>query len=281
VSEGFNKSELASMEGLLRGQAATLGFREVKRGLYSLALGGDTMAFIDFRGTWKGWRYAYKGNRALSEEELMEIEPLKRFKELRDRIISHGTKTKGGVSMASKEVKGVDGEAGKGMILPVAGVRELSEGLKLLVEVKSTILEEDDYVYLDENGNRVSRNMAVVRRLRKSGLRKLAYAYGLDFFIIGVNRHNVKGSGDGHYTWLCHALVVEPRSDRWVESIGACSSGDLFFSRTPSEADVILRAQTMAVGRGIADLLGLGVEEVLGGNAAARTRGMGKRDRSF
>jgi hypothetical protein len=70
---------------------------------------------------------------------------------------------------------------------------------------------------------------------------------------------------------MCHALVAEPKSERFVESIGACSSGDLFFSRAPSEADVILGAQTQAVGRGIADLLGLGVEELLGGGPA-RTR---------
>lgn len=277
MDEGFNKSELAAMEGLLRGLAATLGFREVKRGLYSLALGGDIMAFIDFRGTWKGWRYAYKGNRALSEEELMEIEPLRRFKELRDRIISRGLKAEVGVSMGSHGVKGVGGEAGKGLILPVAGVRELSEGLKLLTEVKSIILGEDDYVYLDENGNQVARNKAVVRRLRKSGLRKMAYAYGLDFYIISMERQNGKDSDHDHFTWLCYALVIEPRSERWVESIGACSSGDLFFSRTPNEADVILRAQTQAVGRGIADLLGLGVEEVIGGNEAVRTRGRGKK----
>jgi hypothetical protein len=260
MDKEFSKSEKAAVEGLLRGLATALGFTETRKGLYSVAVDEDTTAFIDFRGTWKGWRYAFKGGRALSDEELMGIEPLRLFKKLRDRIIGD-LDEEGEVSLGHSDRKGMGVEAGKGLILPVAGMNELSQGLKFLTKVKSKILVEEDYIYLDENGNRVSRDKAVTKRLRRSGLRKLAYAYGLNYFIIGMKRYNGEKGDDEEFTWICRALIFEPKSKRYVESIGACSSKDPFFTRTPSEADVILRAQTLAVSRGIADLLGLEVIE--------------------
>jgi len=224
----------------LKGLAVSLGFSERKPDLYSLDVGEDITAYIDFRGTWKGWRYAFKDGSALDEGELQRIGPLKHFKELRDGIIA------------------LVGGSGS-VVMPVAHPDEIAEHFRSLEDLKSKLLDDDDYLYLDADGEVVDKTKAGRRRLKKRGWRKLAYALGLDFLIQSSDRKTLSDEKGEYYIWTYRVLVVDPRTGRFVGAEGACSSRDplLTSDKEVNEADVIHKAQSAAISRGISDLLGV------------------------
>lgn len=70
--------------------AKSLGFDKhaKKPGLFVKDLGEDTYAYIDFRRSTKGFRYATAGADFIPHEALDSIPELKQFKELRDKLLA-------------------------------------------------------------------------------------------------------------------------------------------------------------------------------------------------
>jgi hypothetical protein len=229
--------ETSSLAPCLKGLAASLGFAEKKPGLYMLELGEDVVAYIDFRRSWKGWRYAFRDGKPLAEEELAGIEPLRRFKELRDGIIALA----GGTANSAAPVR----------------IDELLENFRSLQVLRGKLLDDDDYLYLDARENPTAKSRASYKLIKKKGWRKLAYALGLNLLILGKERLTCCDEKGEYYIWTYRVLVVDPRSGRFVEAEGACSSRDAVVSmgREVSDADVMHRAQSAAMSRGISDLL--------------------------
>jgi hypothetical protein len=232
---------------LLRALASYLGFREGKKGLFALDMGEDFVAYIDFRQTWKGWRYAFQGGKPVPRGEVDGIKPLRRFKEMRDDIVRNME----------------DGRKRKpGLVAPSAVIDEILASAESLEDLRARLLGEEDYLYLDGEGRPTSKEKASRWRIRKRGWRKLAYACGLDFIILSKDRRVVADEEGEYFIWTYRVLVADPRSGRFVEAEGACSSRDpLLTSEKVSETGVMHRAQTAAINRGVSDLLGLDVVE--------------------
>jgi DNA repair exonuclease SbcCD ATPase subunit len=119
---------------LLKALASYLGFRERKKGLFALEMGEDFVAYIDFRQTWRGWRYAFQGGKPVPRGEVDGIEPLRRFKEVRDDIVRNigdGRKRK------------------PGLVAPSAVIDEILASAEALEELRARLLGDEDYLYLD------------------------------------------------------------------------------------------------------------------------------------
>ena len=241
-------SEDGSLASCLKSLASFLGFSERRPGLFVLELGEDITAYIDFRGSWKGWRYAFRGGGALTREEIESIEPLRRFKEIRDGIIHM-----------------LEGPANPGVVAPVVHVNGAVEYLRSVRMLKTKLLDENDYIYLDAEGNPTVRSKAAYRRIKKAGWRKLASAFGLCFLILGKERQTCRDEKGEYYIWTYRVKVIDPKSGRFAEAEGSCSSRDSLLQSKGevNESDVIHKAQSAAVSRGIADLLGLEAVEAV------------------
>jgi hypothetical protein len=232
---------------LLNALASYLGFRERKKGLFALEMGEDLTAYIDFRQTWRGWRYAFQGGKPVPRGEVDGVEPLRRFKEMRDDLI-----------------RAADGHGRRapGLVAPSAVIDEILASAEALEDLRARLLGDEDYIYLDGEGRPTVKEKASRWRIRKRGWRKLAYACGLDFVILGKDRRVAADEEGEYFIWTYRVLVADPRSGRFVEAEGACSSRDpLLASGKVSEAYVMHRAQTAAINRGISDLLGLDIVE--------------------
>lgn len=233
--------ETSSLAPCLKGLAASLGFAERRPGLYALELGEDITAYIDFRRSWKGWRYAFRDGKPLAEGELEGIEPLRRFKELRDGIIALAEGTANSAAPMH--------------------IDELLENFRSLQVLREKLLGDDDYLYLDAKGNPTAKSRASYKLTKEKGWRKLAYALGLNLLILGKERLTCCDERGEYYIWTYRVLVVDPRSGRLVEAEGAWSSRDALSSMRGevSEVGVMHRAQSVAISRGVSEFLGLDV----------------------
>ena len=127
-------------------------------------------------------------------------------------------------------------------LVPVASAEDLVEAMKRFEEIKGKLLVRDRDTYTIEN----------VERIRKSGWRKLALAFGVSDEI--VREDVVHDTTDPSYLCVHTRVKAWARGGRTVEGTGTASSRERKFAHL--EHDLHALAHTRAKSRAIADMLG-------------------------
>ncbi len=128
---------------------------------------------------------------------------------------------------------------------------------------KTRLLGDADIMYIGAGGTPVKKDaLNATPYIKKSGWRKMARFFGLSVDIVGKEKiwtEDVKG--EKYYIWA-YQIKVSHQCGAYVISEGVCSSRDKFFTKggraEADEKNVMLKAQTVGINRGISDLLGAG-----------------------
>ena len=145
-----------------------------------------------------------------------------------------------------------------GFMSPAATLDEAFQAFEMFDKAKERLLRDRDVVWFGKGGKPVPKGTADAKPyLLKSAWRRMARFFGLSIDVAG--REKI-GEGD-NYIWVYRYRITHP-CGAYVVSEGVCSSKDSFFTKggrvTAVEADVMLKAQTVAINRGVSDLLGSG-----------------------
>ncbi len=146
------------------------------------------------------------------------------------------------------------------LVRPIASVDAIVEAFDRLQEIKRRLLVKDDFV--DIGGKPV---------IRKSGLRKIKAAFGLDQKLLSEERRDLDEAGEFEYT--AHVVVTAPNGT-FVEAKSSCSTIEPFGIRQKESTRKLIKdpnrkvvpemivfavrgmAQTRAYNRAISDLIG-------------------------
>lgn len=126
------------------------------------------------------------------------------------------------------------------ILRPIATVENIISTYREYNLLKDKLLIESDYQTIKGK-----------KCIKKSGLRKLATAFGISTQITHENRVNV---GD-YFIYEITVRAISP-SGRYAEACASCASNEREFNHL--ENDVRATAQTRASNRAIADLIGSG-----------------------
>ena len=130
-------------------------------------------------------------------------------------------------------------------------------------EAKKQILTDADVIWFGRSGIPGSKDVeGATPHILKSGWRKMGRFFGLSTKIVSREKLWVTNeTGKKYYIWT-YQVCVSHSCGAYVVSEGVCTSQDSFFSKggtkIAAEEDVMLKAQTVAINRGISDLLGSG-----------------------
>jgi hypothetical protein len=151
---------------------------------------------------------------------------------------------------ASTELQPVDPMMA--IVLPPLPIQQILERWRTIQELKKALLDRDDII-----------EIAGKPYIKKSGWRKLAYAFNLSDEII----REEKEEREGEVIWRVWVKVTA-KNGRYAVGVGSASTRERQ-SWTHEEHDVYALAHTRAKNRAISDILGLGLvsaEEVTGVN---------------
>ena len=145
-----------------------------------------------------------------------------------------------------------------GFMSPAATLDEAFKAFEMFDAAKERLLRDRDMVWFGKSGAPVKKGTPDAKPyLLKSAWRRMARFFGLS---IDVEGREKIGEGD-EYIWVYRYRITHP-CGAYVVSEGVCSSKDSFFTKggrvRADEADVMLKAQTVAINRGVSDLLGSG-----------------------
>ena len=127
-------------------------------------------------------------------------------------------------------------------LVPVASTEDLVRAMRSFEELKGKLLTAIDYYNPDGRGDRI----------RKSGWRKLALAFGISDELIDERCERDPTDPD-HVVWHVHVRCYA-RGGRTVEGVGSASSRERKYAHM--EHDLHALAHTRAKSRAIADMLG-------------------------
>ncbi len=142
------------------------------------------------------------------------------------------------------------------LIRPVASADEVLAAWRQFQDVKRSLLTLEDYQ--DIQGR---------PRIKKSGWRKIAAAFGISDALLREERREVESPAGRHFVWEVSARAIAPNG-RYADAVGSCASTERRFAHL--EHDVRSTAHTRAKNRAIADLVGggeLSAEEIVDGDA--------------
>lgn len=145
-----------------------------------------------------------------------------------------------------------------GFMSPAATLDEAFQAFEMFDKAKERLLRDQDVVWFGKAGAPVKKGTPDAKPyLLKSAWRRMARFFGLS---IDVEGREKIGEGDD-YIWAYRYRITHP-CGAYVVSEGVCSSKDSFFTKggrvKADEADVMLKAMTVAINRGVSDLLGSG-----------------------
>jgi len=126
--------------------------------------------------------------------------------------------------------------------MPVASAEDLVKAMRTFEEIKAKLLTDRDLYDPDGKGDRI----------KKSGWRKLALAFGISDEIVYENLERDPKNAE-ELVWHVRARV-RARGGRTAEGVGSASSRERKFAHL--EHDLHALAHTRAKSRAIADLLG-------------------------
>lgn len=153
-------------------------------------------------------------------------------------------------------------EAQCGFLAPAATIEEALAAFNLFEQAKTRLLKDSDVLWIGANGRPAAKGQGHPH-IKRSGWRKLARFFGINCTIIESEKLASSDAEGNFYIWRTRARAEHP-SGGYFEADGVCSSRDPFFSKKsgvrvdPDEADIILKAQTVAFNRAVSDLLGSG-----------------------
>lgn len=146
------------------------------------------------------------------------------------------------------------------LVRPIASVDSIVEAFDKLQEIKRRVLVKDDFV-----------NIGGKDVIRKSGLRKIKVAFGLDQKLLSEERRELNEEGEYEYT--AYVVVTAPNGT-FVEAKSSCSTIEPFGIRQKESTRKLIKdpnrpvkpemivfavrgmAQTRAYNRAISDLIG-------------------------
>lgn len=145
-----------------------------------------------------------------------------------------------------------------GFMSPAATLKEAMNAFDMFDKAKAQLLRDTDVLWFGGAGKPVAAGTTGAKPyLLKSAWRRMARFFGLSIDIEG--REKIENGA--RYMWVYRYRITHP-CGAYIVSEGVCSSEDSFFTKggkvKADEADVMLKAQTVALNRGISDLLGSG-----------------------
>lgn len=141
-----------------------------------------------------------------------------------------------GVARPAKEV---------GIIRPIATPAEVLAAWQQFQDLKRSLLTREDYQEIQGQA-----------RIKKSGWRKIAAAFGISDQLLREERREVEAPPHGRYfVWEVTVRAIAPNG-RYADAVGSCASNERRFAH--ADHDVRAVAHTRAKNRAIADLVGGG-----------------------
>ena len=149
-----------------------------------------------------------------------------------------------------------------GFLDAAVSIDEAVHAFELYEKAKARLLTDADILYIGPNGLPAKKTSpGATPYIKKSGWRKMARFFGLSVNVLHREKIWVEDSKGPYYIWTYLVTVSHPCGAS-VTSEGVCTSRDKFFTKggkvQADEANVMLKAQTVAINRGISDLLGSG-----------------------
>jgi hypothetical protein len=154
-------------------------------------------------------------------------------------------------------------EPQRGFLTAAVSLDDAIKAFDLYGQAKTRLLNDNDVLYIGASGKPVHKDVKdSVPYIKKSGWRKMARFFGLSVDILGKEKiWTEDAKGDKYYIWA-YQIKVSHQCGAYVLAEGVCSSRDKFFTKggkvPADETNVMLKAQTVGINRGISDLLGAG-----------------------
>ena len=144
-----------------------------------------------------------------------------------------------------------------GLVAPVCSVQESVRIFKEFERAKKEILSGKDVLWIGSDGRPAIEGEGSPH-IKRSGWRKLARFFGLSWDIEKTEKLTMEQGG---YMYKVRVKVWHPAGAS-VVSEGVSTSQDAFFTKggrqDAKEENIIMKAQTVAINRGIDDILGGG-----------------------
>ena len=145
-----------------------------------------------------------------------------------------------------------------GLVAPVCSVEESVRIFKEFEQAKSKILTSNDVIWFGDDGRPCEEGYGSPH-IKRSGWRKLARFFGLSWNIISISL--AIPMQNGGYMYKTKVRIWHPAGASVVAE-GVVTSKDPFFTKggrkEANEEDVIMKSETVAINRGIDDILGGG-----------------------
>jgi len=144
-----------------------------------------------------------------------------------------------------------------GLVAPVCSIEDSIRIFKAFEEAKKRILSKNDIMWIGDDGRPTAEGEGTPY-IKRSGWRKLARFFGLSWNIENVKKIKMENGG---YMYQAKVKIWHPAGAS-VEAEGVATSEDKFFTkggrREANEGNVLMKAITVAINRGISDILGSG-----------------------
>jgi len=143
-----------------------------------------------------------------------------------------------------------------GLVEPVCSIEKAIEIFKKFEEAKRRVLTKNDIMWIGDDGAPTVEGEGTPY-IKRSGWRKLARFFGLSWSIENVEEIKTENG----YMYQAKVKIWHPGGAS-VEAVGVATSEDKFFTkggrREANKGNVLMKAVTVALNRGISDILGSG-----------------------
>jgi len=143
-----------------------------------------------------------------------------------------------------------------GLVAPVCSIEKAIEIFKKFEEAKRRVLTKNDIMWIGDDGAPTIEGQGTPY-IKRSGWRKLARFFGLSWSIEDVKEIKTENG----YLYQAKVKIWHPAGAS-VEAVGVATSEDKFFTkggrREANKGNVLMKAITVALNRGISDILGSG-----------------------
>jgi len=143
-----------------------------------------------------------------------------------------------------------------GLVAPVCSIEDSIRIFKAFEEAKKRILSKNDIMWIGDDGRPTAEGEGTPY-IKRSGWRKLARFFGLSWSIEDVKEIKTENG----YLYQAKVKIWHPAGAS-VEAVGVATSEDKFFTkggkREANKGNVLMKAITVALNRGISDILGSG-----------------------
>lgn len=145
-----------------------------------------------------------------------------------------------------------------GLVAPVCSVQESVRIFKEFEQAKKEILTSKDVIWFGDDGRPTVEGQGNPH-IKRSGWRKLARFFGLSWDIVSISQ--AIPMQNGGYMYKTKVRIWHPAGASIIAE-GVTTSKDPFLSKSgrkeANEEDVIMKSETVAINRGIDDILGGG-----------------------